>query len=94
MSIERYVEIKIYEYLIADGCSKRAARKAAQEGRVFFNQCNHKDPFYESLCHAGIRFAQIIEPKYKFKKPKAVCAKPFVNQKPRSRKHKSQQTLI
>ncbi|MDW3058695.1 hypothetical protein [Vibrio sp. 1978] len=94
MSIERYVENKIHEYLVEDGCSERIARQAAQEGRAFFNQCNHKDPFYESLCHAGIRFAQALEPKYKFKKLKPANAKPFVNQKPRSRKHKSQQALI
>ncbi|WP_099607284.1 hypothetical protein [Vibrio coralliilyticus] len=76
------------------GCDESAAKQAAAEGVAFFKQGNHKDPYFDSLCHAGIRFAQVLDPTYKFKKPKTVAAKPFVNSKPKSRKHSSQQSLI
>ncbi|ELV8678858.1 hypothetical protein QNE86_003367 [Vibrio vulnificus] len=94
MSAETFIEQHIINYLIKDGCCEHVARKAAAEGLKFFNQGNHKDPFYDSLCHAGIRIAEALDPKYKFKKPKASVPKPFVNSKPKSRKHNKQQSLI
>ncbi|MEH0741179.1 hypothetical protein H4F05_06590 [Vibrio cholerae] len=94
MNAETFIGNNIYNYLVESGCDERAAKQATAEGVAFFKQGNHKDPYFDSLCHAGIRFAQVLDPTYKFKKPKTVAAKPFVNSKPKSRKHNSQQSLI
>ncbi|MGY2573724.1 hypothetical protein [Vibrio sp. C8] len=94
MNAETFIERNIYNYLVEGGCNEHVAKRATAEGVKFFNQGNHKDPFFDSLCHAGMRFAEVLDPNYKFKKPKAVTSKPFVNSKPKSRRHKSQQSLI
>ncbi len=77
-----------YNYLVDDGCDTSAARRAAYEGVKFFNQGNHKDPYFDSLCHAGIRFASAYDKNYKFKKPRKVGGKPFTYTKPQSRRVK------
>ncbi|HCE2195154.1 TPA: hypothetical protein NGT26_003174 [Vibrio parahaemolyticus] len=94
MNAETFIENNIYNYLIDGGCKEHVAQRATAEGVKFFKQGNHKDPYFDSLCHAGILFAEALDPTYKFKKPKAVTAKPFVNSKPKPRKHNSQQSLI
>lgn len=94
MSADEFVKKNIFNYLVNDGCDELAAKKAADEGVKFFNRGNHKDPYFESLCFAATAFAETLDKKYKFKKPKPSTGKPFINQKPRTRKHKTQQSLI
>lgn len=91
MNIEDLVRKQILDYLIDDGCSKSAVHQAADKGVELFNQCNHKDPFFDSLCHAGLIFAQHYDKDYKLKKPKKATGKPFVYGKPKSRKHPKKQ---
>lgn len=87
MSIEAMIKQQIKDYLIADGCSQSVAEKASRKGLEFFNRGNHKDPYFDSLCHAGLIWAQAEQTGYKFKKPKKVGGKPFVYGKPNTRKH-------
>lgn len=94
MSAENFIEQNIINYLTKDGCCEHVARKAAAQGLKFFNQGNHKDPFYDCLCYSATRIAEALDPNYKFKKPKNVVPKPFVNSKPKSRKHNKQQSFI
>ncbi|AUR84262.1 hypothetical protein NVP1052A_33 [Vibrio phage 1.052.A._10N.286.46.C3] len=88
MNIEQMIRKNIKQYLIDDGCDPSVAAGAADKGVDFFNQGNHKDPFFDSLCHAGVCHAQVFDKKYKFKKPKKVGGKPFTYSKPQSRKIK------
>lgn len=92
MNINEIVRLEIERYLVGDGCSQSVARRAADKGVDFFNQCNHKDPLFDSICHAGLVWAQHFDEKYKFKKPAKVVGKPFVYGKPKSRKHQKSQT--
>lgn len=95
MNINEMVRSEIESYLIKDGCGRVAASQAADKGVEFFNQCNHKDPMFDSICHAGMIWAQNFDAKYKFKKPPKAVAKPFVYGKPKSRKHdKSQNSMF
>lgn len=94
MNAESFIRKNIFDYLIGGGCSESAANKAADKGVEFFNRGNHKDPYFDSLCHAGICVAEALDPKYKFKKPQAATSKSFRNTKPKSRKHKQQSNLL
>ena len=68
---------------------------AEKKGVEFFNKCNHKDPYFDSLCHAGLIWAQHYDKEYKFKKPSKAVAKSFSQGKPRPRKHpKNQQCMF
>lgn len=94
MNINEMVRKEIEKYLISDGCNKVAAAQAADQGVKFFNQCNHKDPMFDSICHAGLIWAQHYDAKYKFKKPPKAVGKPFVYGKPKSRKHDESQNQM
>lgn len=92
--IEQMIFDQIQEYLKSDGCNASAATRAAGKGVEFFNKGNLKDPFFDSLCHAGLVWAQNDDLKYKFKKPKKVGGKPFVYGKPKTRKHQKDQQAM
>ncbi len=95
MDITEMVRKNIYDYLVSDGCKKSVAANAADEGVKFFNQCNHKDPYFDSLCHAALVYAENYDSEYKFKKPSKSTGKPFVYGKPKSRKQsKTQHTFF
>lgn len=94
MNINEMVRSEIEKYLIADGCNKIAAAQSSDKGLEFFNKCNHKDPMFDSLCHAGIVWAQHLDKNYKFKKPPKVIGKPFVYGNPKSRKHDKSQNQM
>lgn len=92
--IEQVMHDQIRSYLVDDGCNPAAALAAANKGLEFFRKGNHKDPFFDSLCHAGIIWAPQYDNKYKFKKPRKVGGKPFVYGKPKTRKHHKDQEAL
>lgn len=95
MDSNKIMKDNIYQYLVNDGCSESAARQASDQGVEFFKQCNHKDPYFDCLCHAGLIWAQNFDKEYKFKRPKKSVGRPFVMGKPKSRKHpKNQQSIL
>lgn len=89
-----FIRKQIYDYLVSDGCNQSVARSAADKGVEFFNQGNHKDPYFDSLCYAGKIYAETADPKYKFKPPKKVTGKTFSYSKPKTRKHQKNQNAM
>lgn len=95
MNIREMIKQKICEYLVNDGCAKSVALSASEKGAQHFDKGNLKDPYFDSLCHAGLVWAQNEDEKYKFKKPIKVGGKPFTYTKPKTRKHiKDQQAMF
>ena len=88
-----FIKQNIKETLKSQGCPDSVAAKAADIGLSAFDKGNQKDPFFDSLCVAG-QYAEKNSTGFKFKKPKNVNGKPFVYGKPKSRKHKQQQTMF
>jgi|GEM_PF-4792002 len=92
--IEQMIHDQILDYLKSDGCNPSAALTAAKKGVEHFKKGNLKDPYFDSLCHAGMIWAQHHDGKYKFKKPKKVGGKPFSYGKPKARKHPKDQEAL
>lgn len=94
MNANDLIREKIYNHLIETGCNQSVANQAADKGVEFFNQGNHKDPYFDSLCHAGVIWAENLDKNYKFKKPKKVGGRAFSYGKPKSRKHNKQNDAL
>lgn len=88
-----FIRKKIHDYLISLGLDELSSLEAADKGIEFFNRGNLKDPYSESLRHAGV-YAESRKEGFKFKMPGKVTGKPFSYSKPKSRKHNKQNNSL